>query len=79
MSFNDLLGSIVTDSRSNIGSLTKLDPSAVYSDMYLFSNVQVCMNLSKETHKGENKGQNLHATLLRTYVLILHLMVYTFI
>ncbi len=43
---------VVTDSL--VGSLTKLDPSAVYSDMYLFSIVhQVGMNLSKETHKGE--------------------------
>jgi hypothetical protein len=43
---------VITDSL--VGSLTKLDPSAVYSDMYLFSIVhQVGMNLSKETHKGE--------------------------
>jgi hypothetical protein len=68
---------VVTDSRNSIGSLTKLDPSAVYSDMYLFSNVhQVGMNLCKETHKNEIKTYML---LLRTYILILHLTAYTFI
>jgi hypothetical protein len=51
---------------SLVGSLTKLDPSSGYSDMYLFSIVhQVGMNLSKETHRGELMMSN-YILILRT-------------